>query len=86
MLVKKNNDTMQPKDYFKKTFAFVFLFFIVYKSTSQLMIDYSEFNFLFIIKTLVIGAIVATILSGINYFAKVDIPQKKERKSKNNNN
>ena len=50
------------------------------------MIDYSEFNFLFIFKTLVIGAIVATILGVINHFAKVDLPQKKERKSKNNYN
>jgi len=77
---------MQPKDYFKKTFAFVFLFFIVYKSTSQLMMDYSGFNFFFMFKTLAIGAIVASILGGINYFAKVDIPQKKERNTKNNNN
>jgi hypothetical protein len=78
---------MQPKDYFKKTFVFVFVFYIVYKSTFQLMDDFSKFNFEFMFKTLIIGAIVAAILGGINYFAKVDLPpQKRERKSRNNNN
>jgi hypothetical protein len=77
---------MQPKDYFKKTFAFVFVFFIVFKGTEQLMSDFSGFNFEFMFKTVVTGLIVALILGGINYFAKVDFPQKKEQKSRNNNN
>jgi hypothetical protein len=51
------------------------------------MDDFSKFNFEFMFKTLIIGAIVAAILGGINYFAKVDLPpQKRERKSRNNNN
>jgi len=73
---------MGPKDYFKKTFAIVFLFYIVYKATGQLMSDYSKFDFLFLFKTVITGAIVAVILGIINYFAKVDFPQKKERKQK----
>jgi len=77
---------MQPKDYFQKTFVFSFMFYIVFKATAQLMTDFSGFNFVFMFKTLICGLIVAAILGGINYFAKVDFPQKRERKSKNNNN
>lgn len=78
---------MQPKHYFQKTFVFTFMFYIVFKATSQLMSDFSGFNFLFMFKTLIIGLIVAAILGGINYFAKVDFPpQKRERKSGKNNN
>lgn len=78
---------MQPKDYFKKTFVFTFFFYIVFKATAQIMTDFSGFDFFFMFKTAIIGLIVAAILGGINYFAKVDIPpQKKERKSKDNNN
>lgn len=78
---------MQPKDYFKKTFAFTFMFYIVFKATAQLMTDFTGFNFEFIFKTLITGLIVAAILGGINYFAKVDFPpQKKEPKQRNNNN
>jgi hypothetical protein len=78
---------MQPKDYFKKTFAFVFIFYIVYRATEQMMIDFSKFDFAFILKILSIGIVVALILGGINYFAKVDyFIKKRERKPKNNNN
>ncbi len=77
---------MKPFDYFKKTFVFTFFFFIVYKAAGQLMTDFSKFNFEFMFKTAIIGLIVASILGGINYFAKVDFPlRKKERKSRNNN-
>ena len=72
---------MQPKDYFFKTFAFVFVFYIVYKATAQLLTDYSKINLEFIFKNLIIGLIVAAILGVINYFAKVDIPQKKQDKN-----
>lgn len=78
---------MQPKHYFQKTFVFTFMFYIVYKSTVQLIDDFQGFNFKFMFKTLIIGLIVAAILGGINYFAKVDFPpQKRERKSGKNNN
>ena len=73
---------MPPKDYFKKTFVFVFFFYIVFKATFQMMEDFSGFTFLFMFKTLVMGLMVAAILGGINYFAKVDFPlQKRQRKS-----
>lgn len=72
---------MQSKHYFQKTFVFMFIFYIVFKATTQLIDDFSGFNFKFMFKTLIIGLIVAAILGGINYFAKVDFPpQKKQRK------
>ena len=78
---------MKPFDYFKKTFVLVFVFIIVYKAAMQIMDDFSKFDFKFMFKTAILGLIVALILGGINYFAKVDFPpQKRERNAGKNNN
>lgn len=61
---------MTSKQYFLKTFIFVFVFYNVYKFVSQLVEDSSAINVDFIIKTLGVGFIVAAILGVINYFAK----------------
>ena len=61
---------MTSKQYFLKTFIFVFVFYTVYKFVSQLVEDSSAINVDFIIKTLGVGFIVAAILGVINYFAK----------------
>lgn len=76
---------MQPKDYFKKTFVFVFVFFIVYKAVGLVMNKFDEFNLQYVLQTVVVGLVTALILSIINYFAKVDFFTKKsDRKPKDN--
>lgn len=61
---------MTSKQYFVKTFIFVFVFYTVYKMVDQLVTDSTEMNVNFIVKTLAISFIVAAILGLINYFAK----------------
>lgn len=61
---------MTSKQYFVRTFIFVFIFYTVYKFVGQIIIDYTSINIPFILKTLAIGFVVAAVLGGINYFAK----------------
>ncbi|WNM18763.1 hypothetical protein [Flavobacterium capsici] len=61
---------MTSKQYFVRTFIFVFIFYTVYKFVGQIIIDYTSIKIPFILKTLAIGFVVAAVLGGINYFAK----------------
>jgi len=73
---------MLPKDYFKKTFVFVFIFFVVYKFVGVIM--NGDFVYMDIVKILAIGLITALILGGINYFLKWDFfPTKAQRRERN---
>jgi len=75
---------MQPKDYFKKTFVFVFVFYLVYKTVGMLFTP-SDFSVMNCVKTLTVSLITALVLGGINYYAKVDFFTKKaDRKTKDN--
>ncbi len=76
---------MQPKNYFKKTFVFVFIFYIVFRATEQLLTDFSGYTVEFMLKTLFVGAIVALVLGGINHFVKFDIPSKTKGRNSNPN-
>jgi len=76
---------MQPKDYFKKTFVFVFTFIIVYKIVGLLLNRLEGFDLYYVLKTIVVSLVTALLLAGINYYAKVDFFTKKAaRKSKDN--
>lgn len=61
---------MTSKQYFVRTFIFVFVFYTVTKFVYQLLIGLTNFNVDFVIQTLAIGFVVAAVLGGINYFAK----------------
>jgi hypothetical protein len=75
---------MQPKDYFKKTFVFVFVFYIVYKAVG-ILFNPSEFSLMNSLKTVVVALTTALVLGVINYYAKVDFFTKKgDRKPKDN--
>ncbi|MFM2213396.1 MAG: hypothetical protein RL427_659 [Bacteroidota bacterium] len=75
---------MKPKEYFKKTFVFVFVFYLVYKTVGMLF-NPSEFNMMNCVKTITVSLITALVLGGINYYAKVDFFTKKtDRKPKDN--
>lgn len=75
---------MQPKDYFKKTFVFVFVFYLVYKAVGILM-NPSEFSLMHCAKILTVSLTTALVLGVINYYAKVDFFTKKgDRKPKDN--
>lgn len=75
---------MQPKDYFKKTFVFVFVFYLVYKAVGMLM-NPSEFSLMNCGKILIVSLTTALVLGVINYYAKVDFFTKKgDRKPKDN--
>lgn len=69
---------MQPKDYFIKTFSFVFVFYTVYKFTYQLFNGLDGFTTSFILKTLGVALVCALILGIINYFVKFDITKRKK--------
>ena len=71
---------MTSKQYFIRTFIFVFVFYNVYKFVSQMVEDSSVINVDFIIKTLGLGFVIAAILGGINYFVKLDFFTKKTKK------
>jgi succinate dehydrogenase hydrophobic anchor subunit len=68
----QNNSPLTSKQYFVKTFFFVFVFYTVYKAVYQAMSGLETITVDFIIKTLGIGFVVAAVLGGINYFAKVN--------------
>jgi hypothetical protein len=75
---------MQPKDYFKKTFVFVFVFYIVYKAVG-ILFNPSEFSMMNSLKIVVVALTTAIVLGVINYYAKVDFFTKKgDRKPKDN--
>jgi hypothetical protein len=75
---------MQPKDYFKKTFVFVFVFYIVYKAVG-ILFNPSEFSLMNSLKIVVVALTTALVLGVINYYAKVDFFTKKgDRKPKDN--
>jgi hypothetical protein len=75
---------MQPKDYFKKTFVFVFVFYLVFQAVGILM-NPSEFSLMNCFKIVTVSLITGLALGGINYYAKVDFFTKKgERKPKDN--
>ncbi|MFN3754764.1 hypothetical protein [Flavobacterium sp.] len=69
---------MQPADYFKRTFIFVFVFFLVYKFTYQIFEGIDNITAEFMLKTLAIVTLTALVLGIINYFLKIDIPKKKQ--------
>jgi hypothetical protein len=70
---------MQPKDYFKKTFVFVFIFFTVYKLVGMIMNN--AYSLEGIGKTTLIGFVIALIAAGVNYYLKWDFfKTKAERK------
>lgn len=61
---------MTSKQYFVKTFIFVFVFYVVFKFVDTLISGLTTYNVDFVIQTLGVGFIVAAILGVINYFAK----------------
>ncbi|MGV9003607.1 hypothetical protein [Flavobacterium sp.] len=61
---------MTRKQYFVRTFIFVFIFYTVTQLVYQFLIGLTTYNVDFVIQTLGIGFGVAAILAGINYFAK----------------
>ena len=74
---------MKQFDYFKKTFVFVFIFYIVYKAVGMLFNKSSDLNLLNVFKILFIAFTMALVLGVINYFAKIDFFTKKgDRKQK----
>ena len=76
---------MKPIDYFKKTFVFVFIFFIVYKAVGMLFDSFADLNLQNVLKIILAAFITALVLGLINYFAKVDFFTKKgDRKPKDN--
>ncbi len=76
---------LKPIDYFKQTFKFVFLFFIVYKAVELAMNKFEGFDLRYVLKNLLAAIVVSLILATINYFAKVDFFNKKgDRKPKDN--
>ncbi|MFB9089970.1 hypothetical protein ACFFUU_10185 [Flavobacterium paronense] len=76
---------MEPIDFFKKTFVFVFAFYIVFKAVGLVMNKFEEFNLVYVLKTVLAALVTALILGIINYFAKVDFFTKKgEQKPKDN--
>ncbi|MGV3696169.1 hypothetical protein [Flavobacterium sp.] len=74
---------MQPKDFFKKTFVFVFVFFIVYKAVG-ILFDMKKLNLSYIMATLAAAVVVSMILATINYYARIDFFSGKNNKPKNN--
>jgi len=67
---------MQPKDYFKKTFVFSFNFYFVYKTVGLIMNRFVDFNLEFVLKTLIVAVVAASILGVINYFTKIGFTKK----------
>lgn len=77
---------MQPKDYFKKTFVFVFTFILVYKTIVGLILNRFEgFDLYYLLKTIVVSLVTALLLAGINYYAKLDFFTKKADRKSNDN-
>ncbi|MGL2966992.1 hypothetical protein [Flavobacterium sp. XGLA_31] len=74
---------MQPKDYFKKTFVSVFIFYIVFKIVGLLM-NPADFSLIFFVKTIVVGLVTALLLGGLNYFVKFDFLAPKNKPSNKN--
>ncbi len=76
---------MKPFDYLKKTFVFVFVFFIVYKAVGLMFNRFADLNLQNVLKIVLVAFITALVLGVINYFAKVDFFTKKDnRKPKDN--
>jgi len=76
---------MKPFDYFKKTFVFVFVFYIVYKAVGLMFNRFADLNLQNILKILLVAFTTALVLGVINYFVKVDFFTKKgDRKPKDN--
>jgi hypothetical protein len=63
---------MTSKQYFVRTFFFVFIFFTVSKFVYELLMGLTTYNVDFVVQTLAIGFVVAAVLGGINYFAKIN--------------
>ena len=74
---------MKPLDYFKKTFVFVCILYIVYKAVGMLFNKFSDLYLLNVFKILFIAFKMALVFGLINYFAKIDFFTKKgDRKPK----
>ena len=76
---------MKPFDYFKKTFVFVFVFFIVYKAVGLVMNKFEELNLEYIFKNILVAFVTAITLGGINYFTKINFFTKNGDRKPNNN-
>ena len=63
---------MQKTNYFKKTFIFVFVFFIVYKIVFQLFEGIDTFTSEFLIKTLAVVFMTSLTLAVLNHFLKIE--------------
>jgi cytochrome c biogenesis protein CcdA len=76
---------MKPFDYFKKTFVFVFIFYIVYKAVGLMFNKFADLNLQNVLKIILVAFTTALVLGVINYFVKVDFFTKKDdRKPKDN--
>jgi hypothetical protein len=71
---------MKGSNYFKKTFVFVFVFSLSYRVVFQLFDGLDSFNLKFFLKTLFVSTLTALILGILNYFFKVDIIRKNNKK------
>lgn len=69
---------MESKYYFKKTFVFVFIFSILYKTIGMMFERFEGFDLQFVVKTVVVSSITALVLGGINAYAKIDFLNKKK--------
>ncbi len=61
---------MTSKQYFVRTFVFVIVFYTFYNLVTQFLVDYEIINIDYILKTVAIGFVVATVLGLINYYTK----------------
>lgn len=71
---------MKPFDYFKKTFAGIFVFIIISKLVFQLLDDIDKFTIHFVLKISAVAFITALVMGGINYFAKIGFTLKVKQK------
>ena len=69
---------MQKTNYFKKTFFFVFVFFLTYKIVYQFFEGIDTFTIEFILKTVAIAFTTAIFLGVLNHFLKIDFIKRKQ--------
>jgi hypothetical protein len=78
---------MQPINYFKKTFVFVFIFIVVSRFVYQLFLeDLNTISLNFVLKIFATAFITALILGIINFYAKMDFLKAKEKQESKDNN